>query len=147
MTSPHPPERASATLRAICLHSVVRGRATGRCVSSFRNPLFAWSGSRSRIHFHSVGCASLTRSNGLRTAFERHSRLARAVRLDTGTRVELQFSRALNVCQDRARNLANWPKSFISFVRLSPSLLGFHAQQPTRGRKVWRTQKQGISNP
>ena len=82
MTSPHPPERASATLRAICLHSVVRGRATGRCVSSFRNPLFAWSGSRSRIHF-SVGCASLTRSNGLRTAFERHSRLARAVRIDT----------------------------------------------------------------
>ena len=78
MTSPHPPERASATLRAICLHSVVRGRATGRCVSSFRNPLFAWSGSRSRIHF-SVGCASLTRSNGLRTAFERFP-AARAVR-------------------------------------------------------------------
>ena len=39
-------------------------------------------------------------ANGLRTAFERHSRLARAVRIDTrGRGVELQFSRALNVSQ------------------------------------------------
>lgn len=116
MTSPHPPERASATLRAICLHSVVWGRATGRCVSSFRNPLFAWSGSRSRIHF-SVGCASLTRSNGLRTAFERFP-AARAVRLDTrGRGVELQFSRANHAAKHVARQLSNASKAS---VRLPP---------------------------
>lgn len=109
MTSPHPPERApdglAVSRSAIFLHSVVRGRATGRCVSQNGNPLFAWSGSRSRIHFHSVGCASLTRSNGLRTAFERHSRLARAVRhrfrLDT-RRGDLQ-----NLCGPLVRRSSN----------------------------------------
>ena len=111
-----PPSPGARRPSVICLHSVVRGRATGRCVSQNGNPLFAWSGSRSRIHFHSVGCASLTRSNGLRTAFERHSRLARAVRhrfrLDT-RRGDLQ-----NLCGPLVRR---------SFPRVK------FRQEPSRG--------------
>lgn len=54
MTSPHPPERAVDARSAILPKGVVRGYAAGRPHLN-RTPLFAWSGSRSRIQFHSVG--------------------------------------------------------------------------------------------
>lgn len=131
MTSPHPPTRGRSTdarensalrIRVGSRASEVRGGTPAGCLKHETSPApFTLS----------VGCASLTRSNGLRTAFERFP-AARAVRIDTrGRGVELQFSRANHAAKHVARQLSNASKASV------PPLL--HESNGNGERMSWVT--------